>query len=113
MMSIKLDKTDYYAYTANHAPADDRDTIVFVHGAAMDHSVWSHQSRYFAYHGYNVLAVDLPGHNLSGGALLGEINEMGTMAGAHYYKQRWPRLSPRRPQHGRTNRHGSGGQLCA
>ena len=76
-MHIKIGKTPYYAYTANHAPVDERDTIVFVHGAAMDHSVWAHQSRYFAYHGYNVLAPDLPGHNLSGGALLDEIAGMG------------------------------------
>jgi pimeloyl-ACP methyl ester carboxylesterase len=40
---------------------------VFVHGAANDHSVWSLQSRYFAHHGFNVLAVDLPGHGRSGG----------------------------------------------
>ena len=76
-MLIKQDNTDYYAYTANHAPAEDRDSIVFVHGAAMDHSVWAHQSRYFAYHGYNALAVDLPGHNRSGGALLDDIVAMG------------------------------------
>ena len=78
-MRIKPDKagTGYYAYTANHAPEAGLDTVVFVHGAAMDHSVWSHQSRYFAYHGYNVLAVDLPGHNLSGGELLDEIAAMG------------------------------------
>ena len=36
-------------------------TAVFIHGAANDHSVWSLQSRYFAFHGWNVLAVDLPG----------------------------------------------------
>ncbi len=76
-MLIKLDNIDYYAYTANHAPVVGQDTVVFVHGAAMDHSVWAHQSRYFAYHGYNVAAVDLPGHNLSGGELLGDIPAMG------------------------------------
>ena len=43
-MRIKPDKagTGYYAYTANHAPEAGLDTVVFVHGAAMDHSVWSH-----------------------------------------------------------------------
>ena len=81
-MLIAQDTTDYYAYTANHAPADDRDTIVFVHGAAMDHSVWSHQSRYFAYHGYNVAAFDLPGHNLSGGQLLDDIAGIGDWLGS-------------------------------
>ena len=40
---------------------------MFVHGAAHDHSVWAWQSRYFAHHGFNVLAVDLPGHGRSAG----------------------------------------------
>jgi len=62
-MRIQLNDTEFYAYTAGHAPRGDRDTVVFVHGAAMEHSVWSHQSRYFAYHGDNIAAVDLPGHN--------------------------------------------------
>ena len=75
-MRIQLNDADYYIYTAGHMPRADRDTVVFVHGAAMDHSVWSHQSRYFAYHGYNIAAVDLPGHNLSGGELLTDIESM-------------------------------------
>jgi pimeloyl-ACP methyl ester carboxylesterase len=33
-----------------------------------DHSVWILQSRYLAHHGWNVLAVDLPGHGRSTGA---------------------------------------------
>ncbi len=33
-----------------------------------DHSVWALQSRYLANHGWNVLAIDLPGHCRSGGA---------------------------------------------
>jgi len=72
-MRIQFNAAEFYAYTAGHAPRDDRDTVVFVHGAAMDHSVWNHQSRHFAYHGYNIAAVDLPGHNLSGGELLTEL----------------------------------------
>src|SRR5690606_12177612 len=43
--------------------------IVFVHGAAFDHSVWQWQSRYFAHHGYSVLAVDLPAHGRSPGPI--------------------------------------------
>ena len=66
-MQIHQNGVDYYAYTASHEPANDRETVVFVHGTAMDHTVWALQSRYFAYHGYNILALDLPGHGLSGG----------------------------------------------
>ena len=75
-MYISLDHARYYAYTGTHDLADDRETIVFVHGTTMDHSVWSHQSRYFAYHGYNVVAVDLPGHKFSEGEPLFSIEDL-------------------------------------
>lgn len=71
-MQITINKTPYYAYTANQKWAA-RDAILFIHGAAMDHSVWSQQSRYFAYHGYNIAAIDLPGHHRSGGKPLPDI----------------------------------------
>jgi len=51
-------------------------TVLFVHGAGMDHSVWPLQARYFAYRGWNALAVDLPGHGRSDGPLLGSIAEL-------------------------------------
>lgn len=37
-------------------------TAVLVHGAGMDQSVWTLQGRYLAFHGWNAVAVDLPGH---------------------------------------------------
>jgi pimeloyl-ACP methyl ester carboxylesterase len=62
-------------FLADHGKGFDpaRPTIVFVHGAGMDHSVWPLQSRHFAYRGWNALAVDLPGHGRSGGELRGSI----------------------------------------
>lgn len=66
-MKLTLEQERYFAYTAARQIEPDHDTVVFVHGAAMNHSVWVNQSRYFAYHGYNVLAIDLPGHGQSGG----------------------------------------------
>ena len=66
----------YYAYTGAHDLASDLESVVFVHGAAMDHTVWAHQSRYFAYHNYNVLAIDLPAHKFSQGGLLPSIERM-------------------------------------
>ncbi len=77
-MYISSNKNDYYAYTGTHDLKGDLETIVFVHGASMDHSVWSNQSRYFAYHGYNVVALDLPGHKFSGGEPLSDIVDMAT-----------------------------------
>jgi pimeloyl-ACP methyl ester carboxylesterase len=72
-MHVDVNGTDCYAYTGSRAIAADRPTIVFVHGAANDHSVWALQSRYFAHHGCNVLAVDLPGHGRSGGTALATV----------------------------------------
>src|SRR5690349_5058874 len=65
-----------YAYTGGKASVAEQPTIVFVHGAQNDHSVWALQSRYFAWHGWNVLAVDLPGHGRSGGAALTTVEAM-------------------------------------
>jgi len=50
------------------APFDAaRPAVIFLHGAAMDHSVWALETRYFAHHGKSVLALDLPGHGRSEG----------------------------------------------
>jgi pimeloyl-ACP methyl ester carboxylesterase len=65
-----------YAYTAGKPFIPEQPTIVFMHGAQNDHSVWALQSRYFAHHGWNVLAVDLPGHGRSGGAALTSVEAM-------------------------------------
>ena len=56
-----------YAYTGGKTFDANKPTVVFIHGVLHDHSVWILQSRYLAHHGFNVLAVDLPGHCRSGG----------------------------------------------
>jgi pimeloyl-ACP methyl ester carboxylesterase len=69
-MRLSVQGREVYAYTGTRPQVATQPTIAFVHGAAGDHSVWALQSRYFAHHGFNVLAVDLPGHGRSGGAPL-------------------------------------------
>lgn len=59
-----------YAYTGGRPFLAGQPVVVFIHGASHDHSVWILQSRYLAHHGWNVLAVDLPGHGRSVGAPL-------------------------------------------
>ena len=63
------DGTHYqaYVYTGGKAFDSTQPTVVMIHGVLCDHSVWILQSRYLAHHGFNVLAVDLPGHCKSGG----------------------------------------------
>ncbi|MFP3562597.1 alpha/beta hydrolase, partial [Paraburkholderia sp. SIMBA_049] len=51
-------------------------SAVFIHGAEHDHSVWALQTRYFAHHGFGVLAVDLPGHCRSAGPALTTVTAM-------------------------------------
>jgi pimeloyl-ACP methyl ester carboxylesterase len=50
--------------------------MVFVHGAGLDHSSFLLQSRYFAYHGWNVLAFDLPGHGRTPGSPISSVGGM-------------------------------------
>ena len=56
-----------YAYTGGKPFDAAKPTVVFIHGVLNDHSVWILQSRWFANHGWNVLAIDLPGHCRSAG----------------------------------------------
>jgi pimeloyl-ACP methyl ester carboxylesterase len=75
-MDFTVDGRKAYAYTANHAPDASLPSIVFVHGAGLDHSWWALQSRYFGYHKRNVLALDLPGHARSEGPPLASVEEI-------------------------------------
>ena len=72
-MGLAVAGREVYAYTGARPRVPAQRTIVFVHGAANDHGVWAWQSRYFAHHGFNVLAVDLPGHGRSEGAALASV----------------------------------------
>lgn len=72
-----------YAYTGGRSFDAARPTVVFLHGAQHDHSVWILQSRYLAHHGYGVLALDLPGHMRSEGPPLTTIEAIADrVAGA-------------------------------
>lgn len=66
-MKITVNNTPIYAYTGGKSFDAAKPTLVFIHGVLNDHSVWILQTRYFAHHGFNVLAIDLPGHGKSEG----------------------------------------------
>lgn len=66
-MIITVNDHKTYCYTAGKTFDAAKPTVVFIHGVLNDHSVWILQSRYLANHGWNVLAVDLPGHCKSEG----------------------------------------------
>ncbi|MBS0344457.1 MAG: alpha/beta hydrolase [Proteobacteria bacterium] len=66
-MNITVNGHSLYAYTGGKPFDAAKPTVVFIHGVLNDHSVWILQSRWFAHHGWNVLAIDLPGHCKSAG----------------------------------------------
>jgi pimeloyl-ACP methyl ester carboxylesterase len=75
-MLLKIDGHDAYCYTGGKPFDAALPTVVFIHGAQNDHSVWILQTRYFAHHGFSVLAVDLPGHGRSQGPALTSVEAM-------------------------------------
>ncbi|KAA3626595.1 MAG: alpha/beta fold hydrolase [Proteobacteria bacterium] len=75
-MHLSIDGRTAFVYTGARPFEPARPSVVFVHGAAMDHTVWVLPARYFARHGVNVLAVDLPGHGRSEGKALDRIESM-------------------------------------
>lgn len=66
-MELTVNGARTYCYTGGKPFDPAKPTVVFLHGVLNDHSVWILQTRWFAHHGWNVLAPDLPGHCKSEG----------------------------------------------
>lgn len=66
-MKIMLDGAQVHVATGGRAHVKGRPFVVFLHGAGNSHLTWISQSRAIAYDDYNVIAADMPGHNLSKG----------------------------------------------
>ena len=81
-MNFLIDGLKVHAAIGGRPHAVGRPLAVFVHGAGLDHTVWALQSRWLAFRGWNVLAVDLPGHGQSEGPALPDIGTMADWVGA-------------------------------
>jgi pimeloyl-ACP methyl ester carboxylesterase len=81
-MQLNVKGADTFLATGGKAFDADLPTVVFLHGAGMDHTAWAQHDRWFAHHGYNVLAPDLPGHGRSAGKLLPDIADMADWTSA-------------------------------
>jgi pimeloyl-ACP methyl ester carboxylesterase len=75
-MELMVNGARSYAYTGGRPFNPGLPAVVFIHGAAHDHSVWGLQSRWFAHHGFAVLAPDLPGHGRSEGPPLAGVEAL-------------------------------------
>jgi pimeloyl-ACP methyl ester carboxylesterase len=81
-MQLSVNGSDTFIATGGREFDPSLPTIVLLHGAGFDHSSWALHSRWFAHHGYNVLAPDLPGHGRSSGAPLPAISDMADWTAA-------------------------------
>jgi pimeloyl-ACP methyl ester carboxylesterase len=75
-MQLTVNGVDTFIATGGREFDSSQPTIVLLHGAGLDHTTWALHSRWFAHHGYGVLAPDLPGHGRSAGAPLPAIADM-------------------------------------
>lgn len=76
-MHTTIDGRAVYCHRSDAAAASAQAaTLVLIHGALNDHTVWLAQSRGLARQGYTVLAPDLPGHGGSAGPALDSVDAM-------------------------------------
>lgn len=64
-MRVAVDGCPVYVADWGRPMDSSQPTVLFLHGAGMDHTVWAFQARALAHHGCNALAPDLPGHGAS------------------------------------------------
>jgi pimeloyl-ACP methyl ester carboxylesterase len=75
-MQLAVNGVDTFVATGGKPFDKSLPAVVLLHGAGFDHSTWALHSRWFAHHGYAVLAPDLPGHGRSHGKPLSTIADM-------------------------------------
>src|SRR5947208_12596553 len=81
-MQLSVNGTDTFVATGGREFDKSQPTIALLHGAGFDRSTWALHSRWFAHHGFGVLAPDLPGHGRSSGAPLPTIADMADWTAA-------------------------------
>jgi pimeloyl-ACP methyl ester carboxylesterase len=81
-MLLTVNGTEIFAATGGRDFDSLLPAIVLLHGAGFDHSTWALHTRWFAHHGFAVLAPDLPGHGRSSGKPLATIADMADWTAA-------------------------------
>src|SRR5712692_2782485 len=81
-MQLSVNGVETFVATGGRDFDSSLPTIVLLHGAGFDHTTWALHSRWFAHHGFGVLAPDLPGHGRSSGAPLPHIVDMADWTAA-------------------------------
>src|SRR5205823_11945887 len=81
-MQLSVNGVDTFVATGGRPFDPSLPAVVMLHGAGLDHSTWALHSRWFAHHGYSVLAPDLPGHGRSSGKPLPTVAAMADWTAA-------------------------------
>src|SRR3954463_13423426 len=81
-MQLSVNAMETFVATGGRDFDLSQPAIVLLHGAGFDHTTWALHSRWFAHHGFGVLAPDLPGHGRSSGTPLSSIAEMADWTAA-------------------------------
>ncbi|GLR89179.1 alpha/beta fold hydrolase [Bradyrhizobium iriomotense] len=81
-MKLSVNGAEVFVATGGREFDKSLPAVVFIHGAGFDHSTWALHTRWFAHHGFAVLAPDLPGHGRSTGPSLSSIAEMADWTAA-------------------------------
>src|SRR5712672_2680331 len=81
-MQLFVNGVDTFVATGGRPFDSSVPAVVMLHGAGLDHSAWALHSRWFAHHGFSVLAPDLPGHGRSSGKPLPTVADMADWTAA-------------------------------
>jgi pimeloyl-ACP methyl ester carboxylesterase len=81
-MQLSVDGIETFVATGGRPFDPSLPAVALLHGAGFDHSTWALHSRWFAHHGYAVLAPDLPGHGRSAGEALTTVADMADWTAA-------------------------------
>ena len=81
-MLLSVNGAEVFVATGGHEFDATLPTVVLLHGAGFDHTTWALHSRWFAHHGFGLLAPDLPGHGRSAGKPLATIADMADWVAA-------------------------------
>lgn len=76
LTDLKIDGHAVHVRTGGVSLEPDGPVLLLVHGAGMDGTIWSQQTRFLAMRGVQALAIDLPGHGMSGGRALPGVGAM-------------------------------------
>tara|TARA_B100002051_G_scaffold268576_1_gene298628 strand:- start:1023 stop:1799 length:777 start_codon:yes stop_codon:yes gene_type:complete len=73
---FEIDKKKVFSSDVGQSFDKNKTTIILLHGSGQSHVVWSLIDQYLSDQGFNVFALDLPGHGNTEGECLKSIEEM-------------------------------------